>query len=86
MKSPVTVEEALEIQVALGGRERLVIGGGFNTNTGRENARRGECDYYGVEGVYEGGKELIDWCEEHGLSYVRSFPRHEGRETWFHVR
>ena len=33
----------LGIQVALSGRKRLVNGGDFNTNAGKQNARRGVC-------------------------------------------
>ena len=34
---------ALESQIAMSGRERLVIGGDFNANVGRGNARAGVC-------------------------------------------
>ena len=77
---------ALEIQIALGGRERLVIGGDFNANVGRRNERRGVCGMYGVGRMNEAGRDLIDWCEEHGLAYVNSFMRHARRGTWFHIR
>ena len=77
---------ALEIQVAMGGRERLVIGGDFNANVGRRNERHGVCGKYGVGRMNEAGRDLIDWCEEQGLAYVNSFMRHERRGTWFHMR
>ena len=77
---------ALEIQVAMGGRERLVIGGDFNANVGRRNERQGVCGKYGVGRMNEAGRDLIDWCEEWGLAYVNSFMRHERRGTWFHLR
>ena len=76
----------LEIQVAIGGRDRLVIGGDFNSNVGRMNARRGVCGKYGVGRMNEAGRDLIDWCEEHELVYVNSFMRHARRGTWFNVR
>ena len=39
--------KALETQVALVGRERLVIGGNLKSNIGRQNARNGVCGKYG---------------------------------------
>ena len=44
-----------------------------------------EC-VVGVGRMNEAGRDLIDWCEEHGLEYVNSFMRHERRGTWFNVR
>ena len=76
---------ALEIQVAVSGRERLVIGGDFNANVGRGNARLGVCGKYGVGRMNEAGRDLIDWCEEHGLVYVNSFMRHVRRGTVWSV-
>ena len=52
------------------GRERLVIARYFNANVGNQNARRGLCDKYGVGRMNEAGRDLIDWCEEHGLCNV----------------
>ena len=46
---------ALESQIAMSGRERLVIGGDFNANVGRGNARRGVCGKYGVGNINEAG-------------------------------
>ena len=74
---------ALEIQVAMGGRERLVIGGDFNANVGRRNERQGVCGKYGVGRMNEAGRALIDWCEEWGLAYVNSFMRHDRGEGQF---
>ena len=68
---------ALEIQVALGDRERLIIGGDFNANVGRRNERQGVCGQFGVGRMNEAGRDLIDWCEEQGLAYVNSFMKHE---------
>ena len=39
---------ALKIQVALGGRERLVIGGDFIANVGKQNMRHEVCGKYGL--------------------------------------
>ena len=77
---------ALEIQVAVSGRERLVIGGDFNANVGRGNARQGVCGKYGVGSMNEAGRDLIDWCEEQGLAHVNSYMRHARRGTWFNMR
>ena len=52
---------ALENQIAMSERERLVIGGDFNANVGRGNARRGICGKYGVGRMNEAGRDLIDW-------------------------
>ena len=77
---------ALENQVAMSGRERLLIGGDFNANVGRGNARRGVCGKYGVGRMNEAGRDLMDWCEENGLAYVNSFMKHARRGTWFNLR
>jgi len=77
---------ALEDQIAIGGRECLVIGGDFNASVGKGNARRGVCGKYGVGRMNEAGRDMIEWCEEHGLEYVNSYMKHERRGTWFHMR
>ena len=77
---------ALESQIAMSGRERLVIGGDFNANVGRGNARVGVCGKYGVGRMNEAGRDLIDWCEEQGLAYVNSFMKHARRGTWYNLR
>ena len=74
------------IQLALGGRERLVIGGDFNANVGRGYVRRGVCGKFGVGRVNEAGADLIDWCEENELAYVNSYMKHRRRGTWFNMR
>ena len=76
----------IEIQMALEGRERLVIGGDFNSNVGRGYERSGVCGRFGVGRVNEAGADLIDWCEEHELAYVNSFMKHRRRGTWFNLR
>ena len=77
---------ALESQIAISGHERLVIGGDFNANVGRGNARVGVCGKYGVGRMNEAGRDLIDWCEELGLAYVNSFMKHARRSSWFNLR
>ena len=76
----------IEIQMTLGGGDRLIIGGDFNANVGRGYERRGVCGKYGVGRVNEAGADLIDWCEEHELVYVNSFMKHRRRGTWFNLR
>ena len=45
----------IEIQMALEGRERLVIGGDFNSNVGRGYERNGVCGKFGVGRVNDAG-------------------------------
>ena len=73
-------------QIAMGGRERLVIGADFNANVGRGNAREGVCGKYGVGRMNEAGRDLIEWCEENELVYVNSYMKHARRGTWFNLR
>ena len=77
---------ALGYQLARSAREWLVIGGDFNANVGRGNARQGVCGKYGVGRMNEAGRDLIEWCGENGLSYVNSYMKHERRGTWFNLR
>ena len=76
----------LESQVAIGGSERLVIGGDFNANVGMNEQRAGVCGKYGIGRMNEAGRDLIEWCEQHGLVYVNSYMQHARRGTWFHMR
>ena len=76
----------IEIQMALEGRDKLVIGGDFNANVGRGNERSGVCGKFGVGRMNEAGADLIDWCEEHELAFVNSFVKHRRRGTWFNLR
>ena len=71
---------AIASEIEMSGRERLLIGGDFNANLGRGNARRG------VSGKYEAGRGMIDRCEEQGWAYVDSFMKHARRRTWFNSR
>jgi len=73
----------LESQVAVGGRERLVIGGDFNANVGRGEPVEGVCGKYGVGGRSEAGRDLLEWCGLHDLAWVNGYMRHARRGTWF---
>jgi hypothetical protein len=76
----------LESQVAIGGKERLVIGGDFNASVGKNVNRVGVCGKYGIGRMNEAGRDLVEWCEQHELAYVNSYMKHARRGTWFHMR
>ena len=76
----------LERQVAYGGNNRLVIGGDFNMNVGKGNAREGVCGRYGVGRMNDQGRDFVEWCEENELVWVNSYMKHRRRGTWFSVR
>ena len=71
----------LERQVAMGNREKIVIGGDFNASIGRGGERRGVCGKYGLGRGNEAGRDLVDWCEEMGMAHVNSFMRYKRRGT-----
>ena len=73
----------LESQMSACRSERLVIGGDFNANVGKDGERQGVCGKYGLGRMNDAGRDLIDWCEENGLAWVNSFVRHKSRGTWF---
>jgi len=73
----------LESQVGMCRSERLVIGGDFNASVGKDSERGGVCGKLGIGRANDAGRDLIDWCEEHGLAYVNSFVKHKSRGTWF---
>ena len=81
-------ELRLEMEEQLAGArgEKLVIGGDFNANWGKNQARVGVCGKYGVGTGSEAGREMVEWCEENGLVIVNSFMPHRNRGTWFHNR
>ena len=70
----------MERQVAMGNRERIVIGGDFNASIGK-GERRGVCGKYGLGRGNEAGRDLVDWCEEMGMAHVNSFMSYK---TWRH--
>ena len=74
------------VQVALGRRTTLVMGGHFNAIVVRQIARQGVCGMYGLGRMNQVGRYLIVWCKEHGLCYENSVMGHERRVTWFRVR
>ena len=77
----------LESQLGMGRREKLVIGGDFNANVGRN--RRGRDGVYGKFGLgemNEAGRDWMEWCGTNGLAYVNSYMRHGRRGTWQHPR
>ena len=76
----------VESQVAIGGNERLVIGGDFNASVGINEGRMAVYGKFGIGRMNEAVRDLIEWCEQHELVYVNSYMRHERRGTWFHMR
>ena len=75
----------MESQVAMGGSERLVIGGDFNASVGKNGNIRGVCGSLGSGRMNEAGRDLIEWCQQHDLAYVNSFCRYARRGTWRHM-
>ena len=73
-------------QVAYGGENRLIIGGDFNMNVGKGNAREGVCGRYGIGRMNEQGRDFVEWCEENELVWVNSYMKHRRRGTWFSPR
>ena len=78
--------KAMENQLALTRKEKIIIGGDFNANVGKNEARRRVSGKYGTGNSSEAGKDLLEWCEENGMAYVNSFIKHRRRGTWFHPR
>ena len=76
----------LEEQVVGARGERLIIGGDFNANWGKDRERQGVCGKYGIGRGSEAGRDLVEWCEENGLVITNSFVPHRNRGTWFHNR
>ena len=70
-------------QVAYGAENRLVIGGDFNINVGKENAREGVCSRYGVRRMNEQGGVFVQWCEEKELVWVNSYMKQRMRVLCF---
>ena len=74
----------IEEQLVGASREKLIVGGDFNANWGKSQARVRVCGKYGIGS--EAGRELLDWCEENGLVIVNSFLPHKNRGMSFHNR
>ena len=74
----------IELQLGIGRREKVVIGGDFNACIGQMRGRR---SVYGKQGAREmneagSGRDLIEWCGMNGLAYVNSYMRHERTAPW----
>ena len=63
--------------------ELVVVGGDFNAHVGGDEDRRGVCGRFGLRASNPRGVQLLEWCEENGLSHVSSFYNHRRRGTWF---
>ena len=80
------LEEQLRLANA---KEWLIIGGDHNSTVGKrehENYERGTCGVFGLGKTNEAGKELLRWCQLHGLSWCDSFFQIERRGTWQNQR
>ena len=63
----------------------LIIGGDHNSQIGKQSARTGVAEKWGL-GTYTNrqGHDLLNWCEENHLAWVNSFSKHPQRGTWWH--
>ena len=75
------MREEVERQIRLSKNERVIIGGDFNANVGKNEERPGVCGKYGLGILNEARRNLIEWCEENDLAYVNSYMRHARRGT-----
>ena len=74
----------VENQVSISGTdEMLIIGGDHNAHVGGDSERAQVAGRWGVRYTSEAGRNLLNWCEEHGMAYANSFFRHRSRGTWF---
>ena len=49
--------------------ETLLVGGVFNAHIGRDEDRPGICGIFRLRSTNRQGQDLINWCEDNGLSY-----------------
>ena len=64
----------------------IVIEGDHNSSVGPwegENWRPGVCGNYGLGITNEAGKDLLNWCQLNGLSWINSFKNFKDRGTWY---
>ena len=64
----------------------IVIGGDHNSSVGPregENWQPGVCGNYGLGTTNEAGKDLLNWCQLNGLSWINSFKNFKDRGTWY---
>ena len=69
-------------QVAMEGRERLVREGDFNASVGKDAENRGVWGKRTLGRSNDAGRDLIEWCEEHGLARVNGHMEPARRGTW----
>ena len=67
------------------GKKTVIIGGDFNASVGEGKERAGVHGKWGIGRMNEAGRDLMDWCEAQGLTYVNSYMPHANRGTWYHV-
>jgi len=64
----------------------IIIGGDHNSSVGPregENWQLGVCGNYGLGTTNEAGKDLLNWCQLNGLSWINSFKNIKERGTWY---
>ena len=64
----------------------IIIGGDHNSSVGPregENWQPGVCGNYGLGATNEAGKDLLNWCQLNGLSWMNSFKNIKERGTWY---
>ena len=76
--------EILEEHVRWASEEEiLVVGGDFNAHVGEGERRRGVCGKFGLRRSNQQGRNLLEWCENTGLTWVNSYFQHPHRGTWW---
>ena len=67
----------------------IIIGGDHNSSVGPgegENWQPGICGKYGLGTTNEAGKDLLNWCQLNGLSWINSFKNIKERGTWYNKK
>ena len=64
------------------GDELLVVGGDWNAHVGADGEKKGVSGKFGLRSSNQRGRDMLEWCEANGLTYVNSFHNHRKRGTW----
>jgi len=66
----------LEEKLQIARRDDIIIGEDHSSSVGPkegENWQPGVCGNYGLGKANEAGKDLLNWCQLYGLSWINSF-------------
>ena len=74
--------KAMEDQIAMAGKKTIIIGGDMNANVGRGRERAGVHGQWGTGRMNDACRDLMDWCEAHGMAYVNSHVAHPNRGAY----